>query len=136
MTRLGRWAGDLQLSVAISCEERQKEIVCFPHGGAGGKKNPFAYCIFAPSDANQGRPNRVLGSSGCDTIERPWLCATTGGEKSLSERRNLAEFHLEDLQPLTPQVCISKKWCDGEKKKTPLPFRRNLGDDRLRQCNC
>lgn len=65
------------------------------------KKKPFACCRFAQSDANQRRPNRVLGSSRCDTTECPRLRANTGVEKSLSGRRSLTEFHLEDLQPFT-----------------------------------
>lgn len=119
------------------------KCVSFPHGVAGKKKKkkPFACCRFAQSDANQRRPNRVLGSSRCDTIERPRLRANTGVEKSLSERRSLTEFHLEDLQPFTPQVCISRKWCGGEprgrqRETTLLPFRCNLGADGLSPCNC
>lgn len=67
---VGKVGGDFQRSVATSCEEKQKESVSVsPH--VVGKKNPFTYRRFAPSDANRQRPYQVLSSSGCDMIERP-----------------------------------------------------------------
>lgn len=97
----------------------------------GGEKKPFACCRFAQPDANQRRPNRVAGSSRCDTTERPRHRASAGVEKSLSGRRSLTEFHLEDLQPISVRVPIGRKSCGGEprgRQRVPKlpPFRCSL----------